>query len=94
MPVDEVATAIGRGAGRLVDGVATRQSIAQWVQGREETLQLILPLPPEQLPDWLADNCHLAQRRPYSQAVKSVQARTAAAWACVLVGPVPWPSWK
>jgi hypothetical protein len=34
------------------------------MQGREETLQLILPWLPEQLPNLRADNCHLAQRRP------------------------------
>ena len=53
-----------------------------------------MPLLPEQLSDFPADDCHLDQRRPYSQAVKSVQARTAAAWACALLDPLPWPSWK
>src|SRR5262245_47513462 len=54
----------------------------------------MLPRLPVQLSDLLADNCHLAQRRPYSQAVKSAQARTAAACACAFVDPLPWPSWK
>jgi len=54
----------------------------------------MLPRLPEQFSDLLADSCHLAQRRPYSQAVKSAQARTAAACACALVDPLPWPSWK